>query len=279
MPAKRILFVDDEYNLRLTLPQILRMHGFEVCAAATVAQALTEITTHPYDILISDLNIGEAGDGFTVVSAMRRTQPECVSIILTGYPAFGCALAAIESQVDDYMVKPARVANLVSLIQERMQIRRLRRPVHPKRLSELLRESAHKIRESTLARMKAHPVLSSIAMSDEARVGFLPRIVIEIAEQMDSAGPDEPVNFDVEAGREHGSQRLSAGYTISMLVLDSAILDAVVFDLVQEHLLLLDISNLVLDLKRFSLALQTYVAHSAQAFCEASQSCGVGRAR
>ncbi len=278
MPAKRILFVDDEYSLRLTLPQILKLHGFEVCAAGTVAQALTEITTHPYDILISDLNIGEAGDGFTVVSAMRRTQPECLSIILTGYPAFESALAAIEGQVDDYMVKPARVANLVSLIQERMENRRPRRPVQPKRLSELLREMVCEIREDTLARMKAHAVLSSIVMGDEARVGFLPRIVIEIAEQMDSAGPDEPVNFDVEAGREHGLQRVSAGYTISMLVLDSAILDAVVFDLVQKHLLLLDISNVVLDLKRFSLALNAYVGHSVQAFCEASRSCGAGQA-
>ncbi len=278
MPAKRILFVDDEYSLRLTLPQILKLHGFEVCAAGTVAQALTEITTHPYDILISDLNIGEAGDGFTVVSAMRRTQPECLSIILTGYPAFESALAAIEGQVDDYMVKPARVANLVSLIQERMENRRPRRPVQPKRLSELLREMVYEIREDTLARMKARAVLSSIPMNDEARIGFLPRIVIKIAEQMDSAGPDEPVNFDVEAGREHGLQRVSAGYTISMLVLDSAILDAVVFDLVQKHLLLLDISNVVLDLKRFSLALNAYVGHSVQAFCEASRSCGAGRA-
>ncbi len=268
MPAKRILFVDDEYNLRLTLPQILRMHGFEVCAAATVAQALTEITTHPYDILISDLNIGEAGDGFTVVSAMRRTQPECVSIILTGYPAFGCALAAIESQVDDYMVKPARVSRLVGLIQEKMQNRRLRRPVQPMRLSELLRETVPEIRENTLARMKAHPVLSSIPMSDEARTVFLPRIVSEAAEHMDSTGPDEPMNLDMEAGREHGLQRLSACYTISMLVLDSAILEAVIFDLVQERLLVLDISNLVLDLKRFSLALQVHVEHSVQAFCD-----------
>lgn len=279
MPAKRILFVDDEYNLRLTLPQILRMHGYEVCAAATVAQALTEITTHPYDILISDLNIGEAGDGFTVVSAMRRTQPDCISIILTGYPAFECALAAIQRQVDDYLVKPARIAHLVNMIQERMQNRQLRRPVQPMRLSELLRGMVHEIRENTLAKMKANPVLSSIPMSDEARVGILPRIVIEIAKHMDSAGSDEPMNFAIEACREHGLQRLSVGYSISMLAMDSAILDAVVFDLVRERLLLLDTSNLMLDLKRFSLGLQSYIGQSVQAFYdEASRPLSMGRA-
>ncbi len=278
MPAKRILFVDDEYNLRLTLPQILRMHGFEVCAAATVAQALSEITTHSYDILISDLNMGEAGDGFTVVSAMRRTQPDCISIILTGYPAVECALAAIERQVDDYLLKPARVAHLVNMIEERMQNRQLRRPVRPMRLSELLRGMVHEIRENTLAKMKANSALSSIAMSDEERVGILPRIVTEIAKHMDSEGPDEPTNFAVEAGREHGLQRWSAGYSISKLVMDSAILDGVVFDLVRERLLFLDTSNLVLDLKRFSLGLQAHIEHSVQAFCdEASRPHSMGR--
>ncbi len=268
MPSNRVLFVDDEYSLRLTLPQILKMHGFEVCAAATVAQALTEITTHPYDILISDLNIGEAGDGFTVVSAMRRTQPDCINIILTGYPGFECALEAIQRQVDDYLVKPARIGLLVNMIQERMRNRHLHRPLQPIRLSKLLRDTLVAIREDTLARMKTNSALSSIPMSDEERVGILPRIVVEIANQMDSEDTDVPTNLASEVGREYGLQRLSAGYKASMLVIDSAILDAVVFDLVRERLLFLDISNLVLDLKRFSLGLQSHSERSVQAFCD-----------
>ena len=83
-----ILFVDDEPGIRDTLPAILEQHGFQVTVAATVPEALHAITTGKFDVLISDLNIGAAGDGFTVVSAMRRTQPDCVNFILTGYPAF-----------------------------------------------------------------------------------------------------------------------------------------------------------------------------------------------
>ena len=74
------------------MPRILAMHGFEVTSAATVAEALSKIASHPFDVLISDLNIGEPGDGFTVVSAMRRTQPKCFTFIFTGYPAFETAL-------------------------------------------------------------------------------------------------------------------------------------------------------------------------------------------
>src|SRR5437667_421889 len=66
-----ILFVDDEDSIRLTLPPLLQSYGFEVTSAATVAEALDLITRHKFDVLISDLNIGHPGDGFTVVSAMR----------------------------------------------------------------------------------------------------------------------------------------------------------------------------------------------------------------
>lgn len=120
MKAKRVLFVDDEAGLRLTFPEILKHNGFEVTTAASVSEALREITTNQFDILISDLNIGEAGDGFTVVSAMRRTQPDCINLILTGFPAFENALSAIQRQVDDYLVKPARVEQLVKLIEEKL---------------------------------------------------------------------------------------------------------------------------------------------------------------
>src|SRR5947199_5483362 len=72
----KILFVDDEDSIRLTLPPLLQSYGFEVTAAATVAEALGLISQHKFDVLISDLNIGHPGDGFTVVSAMRSHQPK-----------------------------------------------------------------------------------------------------------------------------------------------------------------------------------------------------------
>jgi len=273
MPGNRVLFVDDECNLRLTLPPILRLHGFEVRAAATVAEALAEITTHSFDILISDLNIGEAGDGFTVVSAMHRTQPDCINLIITGFPAFESALAAIQRQVDGYLIKPACVEHLIAMIQEKTLSRSPRHSMEPMRFSKLLRETMELTRVNTLAKMKADPVLCSFQMTDEDRVGILARIVAEIADQLDSPDPDAPANLVTEASREHGLQRLSAGYTISMLVTDSAILETVIFDIVRERLLLLDTSNLIADLKRFNLRLQVHLERSVQAFFDASQTC------
>ena|SRR5436190_478157 len=85
--SKRLLFVDDEEGIRLTLPLLLEARGFNVRVAASVPEALSEIGTHEFDVLLSDLNIGQDGDGFAVVRAMRKAYPNCVSILLTGYPA------------------------------------------------------------------------------------------------------------------------------------------------------------------------------------------------
>jgi DNA-binding NtrC family response regulator len=119
-PRTRILFVDDEPNIRLTLPPILEQHGFEVKAAGTVAEALKEISASQFDVLISDLNVGENGDGFLVVRAMRERQPGCITMILTGYPAFESAVEALHHRVDDYVVKPVDVDSLVSSLRDKL---------------------------------------------------------------------------------------------------------------------------------------------------------------
>jgi len=123
MQPVRVLFVDDEPGIRITMPETLRRHGFSVTAVGTVNEALAEITSAQFDVLISDLNFDHPADGFIVVSAMRRTQPNCVTLILTGYPGFDSALKALRNQVDDYLIKPADIPALVNLIGAKLQQR------------------------------------------------------------------------------------------------------------------------------------------------------------
>ena len=122
--SKRLLFVDDEEGIRATLPLLLRARGFDVRVAANVAEALLEMRTHNFDVLLSDLNIGKDDDGFTVVQAMRKAHPHCVNILLTGYPGFESALQAIHDEVDDYFVKPADLDSLVSTIERKLRSRK-----------------------------------------------------------------------------------------------------------------------------------------------------------
>jgi len=121
-----ILLVDDEASIRLTLPMMLQSYGFKVRSAATVAEALRLMAEHRFDVLISDMNIDRIGDGFTVVSAMRSTQPHAVRFILTGYPDIDSALRALREDVDDYLIKPTEIEELVARITSRVQSKTLR---------------------------------------------------------------------------------------------------------------------------------------------------------
>ena len=121
MPRRnRILFVDDEPNIRLTLPPVLEQHGFEVKAAGSVAEAVQHIEVSVFDVLISDLNVEQNGDGLHVVTAMREKQPHCITFILTGYPGFESAVDALRLRVDDYVVKPVDVETLITTLRKKL---------------------------------------------------------------------------------------------------------------------------------------------------------------
>src|SRR5207245_6156385 len=156
----KILFVDDEDSIRLTLPPLLQSYGFEVTAAATVAEALGLISQHKFDVLISDLNIGHPGDGFTVVSAMRTHQPDALRFILTGYPAFESALEAIREEVHDYLIKPTETEILVEKISSKLAQRSPDQSILRRRLPEVIRASKKSIVEHWSERVKQDSEIS-----------------------------------------------------------------------------------------------------------------------
>lgn len=260
MPA-RILFVDDEPGIRLTLPTILQQHGYAVTAVASVAEAIQEVSLQSYDILIADLNIGEPGDGFTIVSAMRRVQPNCVNIILTGYPAFENALRAIRAQVDDFLVKPADVPTLVELIERKLTEPEKLHNRCNKRLSDCLREHSEEIARRALQHMKAHPRLAKLPLSDQQRIDHIDEVIVDIIAELDRQPKPR-----ARAAINHGRRRKQQGYSLSMLVDDRRAIDMAIYDVVREKLLDLDLSSLLADLSQLNDSLDSQLQQSLNGF-------------
>lgn len=113
MPLAKVLLVDDEPMLLFTLGKVLEQHNFHVTAASTVAEALKYITSEHFDVLLSDLHMPGHGDGLTVVSAMRHSNPQAVTMLFSAFPQMEAATHAILLQADEILVKPMDVPALV----------------------------------------------------------------------------------------------------------------------------------------------------------------------
>jgi YesN/AraC family two-component response regulator len=247
---RRLLLVDDEEVIRFTLTVILSKYGFEVSAAATVAEALQKITSEKFDILLSDLNIGNPGDGLTVVSAMRRTQPEAVTMILTGYPAFETALEAIRQQVDDYIVKPADIPALVRTIEDKLATPpRQRQLPPPKRVAMVLQEHLERIKGLWLSAIQKDDALSRLAVKEEQRLDYLQGILEQVIRAAQSYSGEETAAHKKLSGG-YDLRRDLEGYTPSMMLAEFCLLRRVMSQIVQENLLAVNLSHLVPDLAR-----------------------------
>jgi DNA-binding response OmpR family regulator len=262
--AIKLLFVDDEPGIRLTLPAILERVGFEVVVAASVPEALSIIGNQKFDVLISDLNIGSPGDGFTVVSAMRRTQPDAVTVILTGYPAFETALEAIRQQVDDYLVKPADIEELVNNIKAKLSRARspLEGKIKPQRLPALAQENRDQIIEEWLKRVNSDDEIVAIRLTRSERIDCLPPPLLE--DILRSAG--NPSESGVHAAADHGVARSRQGYTIPMLVREAKILQDTIGNFAQQNLLAIEISYAIPDLIRIGGMIELALEESIKAF-------------
>ena len=118
--AHRVLLVDDDGAVRAMMNEGLQRKGFEVATAASVAEALRRIATESFDVLITDLHMPDPGDGFTVVSAMRHSHPNALTMLVSGYPDVQSAMAAILLEADEIVVKPFEIGRLTELVNQKM---------------------------------------------------------------------------------------------------------------------------------------------------------------
>src|SRR5579864_8169943 len=134
----RILLAEDDDAVRDMLQATLERDGFEVVAVANVRDALHYIATENFDALLSDLHMPHPGDGFTVVSAMRHTHPQAVTLVLSGYPAIDEALSAIRMQADEVLTKPIEISALRDAIRRKLANPVIRSPVPTESVASIL---------------------------------------------------------------------------------------------------------------------------------------------
>jgi DNA-binding response OmpR family regulator len=247
--SHRVLLVDDDEAVRDMMSTTLEHKGFEVVPAASVTEALKLITTESFDVLITDLHMPNPSDGFAVVTAMRHSQPDALTLLVSGYPDVKSAMDAILLEADDIIVKPFEAGKLAEMVHEKLLSRKPPVRTPKERVAAILQRCTSGIVENWLLRVKKNKELNHVLLTDIERTGYLPKLIEDLIVRLlkPNTPGEESDSVCSAAAVAHGKMRRQQGYTPGMLVHDSRILQVTLFETLQSNLSALDFSLLLPD--------------------------------
>ncbi|MFH1367678.1 MAG: response regulator [Elusimicrobiota bacterium] len=121
-----VLVVEDDDNIRGTLKEILAEEGYAVSTASTVKKAEDELVAKNYDVVISDLSVGKSS-GLSLVDPSRKKDKTTVFLLLTGQGSLETAVEAVKKNVDEYILKPIKPAELIHKVKSYLEKQKLTR--------------------------------------------------------------------------------------------------------------------------------------------------------
>jgi ActR/RegA family two-component response regulator len=267
-PLKALLVDDDEIAL-LMISNVLQHGGFDVATATNVSDALKLINVETYDVLLSDLHMPGAGDGLTVVSAMRHSNPQTVTMLLTSFPEMNAAVRAILLQTDEILVKSMDAAALIEAIKRRVASGHAESRI-VESVATILERAHEGTIEEWFSLVQREDSLVQVPLSRELRCEHLSQLFRDLIHRLRShqvLGSKELVS--IHAAR-HGTTRLKQGYTAAMMVQESRLLQVCIFHSLQKNLATIDFSVLLTEVmtiadevdSQLTQAMESYVAGS-----------------
>ncbi len=116
MEAKRVLIVDDEKNIRFTLPLALESLGLETDTARDGEEALAKLGEREFALILLDLKMPGI-DGIEVLRRVRKIRPDIPVIMITAYGTIESSVEAMKIGAADFISKPfspEKIRDLVS---------------------------------------------------------------------------------------------------------------------------------------------------------------------
>jgi two-component system response regulator AtoC len=159
----KILVVDDDQvNLNM-LREYLEGKGFEVFTAQDATAAEARVADERIPLVLSDIRMEEA-DGLSLLSALKKKNPQLVMILMTGFGSMEGAIEAIQKGAFDYISKPFDLNKLLVLVNKAVQhIAGLRRTPTPSDNGAL--ETARTLIGSSPAIVEVYKTLARATLS------------------------------------------------------------------------------------------------------------------
>jgi len=111
----KLLIVEDDENLRITLADNLELENYQVLVAQDLAEAKEVLVKESVDLIILDIMLPD-GDGYTFAKELRGSYPHTFILMLTARTLEQDVLDGFESGADDYVSKPYRMKELLMRI-------------------------------------------------------------------------------------------------------------------------------------------------------------------
>ena len=110
----KILLVEDDRNIAITISYYLQQEGFTINTAKTVKEGIEKIKNNEYDLMLLDINLPD-GTGYALYQEMKNMQ-EIPTIFLTALDEEKDIVKGFDLGADDYITKPFHAGELLSRI-------------------------------------------------------------------------------------------------------------------------------------------------------------------
>jgi len=164
MPRGRLLVVDDDPIILDSLGEFLRLEGYDVDGATTIADALNALERRTYNVVISDVNMPES-DGFELLRVVKKRFPDVVVVMITGYGTIESAVEAIKMGAYDYLTKPIIDDEIRLIVERALNQQALVREVHTLRRQLDLRYGLDAIVGHDYKMLKIFDLVDAVAES------------------------------------------------------------------------------------------------------------------
>ena len=122
----RVLIADDDQGHAEALSDSLASEGYVCTLAPSGRDAVRLATEETFDAVLTDLVMPDLG-GIDVLKEVRRLQPDCVVLVVTGHESLETAVDAMRHGAQDYLVKPVQIAEVRTRLARALETARLRR--------------------------------------------------------------------------------------------------------------------------------------------------------
>ncbi|MBW1750811.1 MAG: response regulator, partial [Deltaproteobacteria bacterium] len=123
-PRSKILLVDDERSIRVTLGEFLRDSDYEVEVAADATQAKDMLSSENFDVVVTDIVMPRI-TGVKLLEAIRESSPFVQVILMTGEPTVQTASEAVRAGAFDYLTKPISREELIKTVANAVKVKTL----------------------------------------------------------------------------------------------------------------------------------------------------------